>query len=201
MPYRLVKGEFHLFYKKQKLVGSQPDGDSVWFKPDDRALLSELGIAAERIVLIAGSGVDVEQLRPLPEPPGPITLGFVGRLLADKGIRVLVAAHRLLRAKGLEADLIIAGTPDPANPASVSQSEAESWTREPGVSWLGHVDDDPRVGVERLGLAGLDLLQRSAHQKLTVTFCSSIPRTIVSSSCPSARAASSASYSASMRST
>lgn len=43
MPYRLVKGEFHLFYKKQKLVGSQPDGDSVWFKPEDRALLGKLG--------------------------------------------------------------------------------------------------------------------------------------------------------------
>ena len=34
MPYRLVKGEFHLFYKKQKRVGSQPDGGSVWFKPE-----------------------------------------------------------------------------------------------------------------------------------------------------------------------
>lgn len=43
MPYRLVKGEFHLFYKKQKRVGSQPDGDSVWFKPEDRALLGKLG--------------------------------------------------------------------------------------------------------------------------------------------------------------
>jgi glycosyltransferase involved in cell wall biosynthesis len=109
--------------------------------PDDRALLSGLGIAAERIVLIPGSGVDVERLRPMPEPPGPITLGFVGRLLDDKGIRVLVAAHRLLRAKGLAVDLLIAGTPDPANPASVSRSEAESWAREPGVTWLGQVDD------------------------------------------------------------
>jgi glycosyltransferase involved in cell wall biosynthesis len=109
--------------------------------PDDRALLQGLGIAAERIVLIPGSGVDVERFKPLPEPAGAITLGFVGRLLGDKGIRVLVAAHRLLRAKGLPVDLLIAGTPDPANPASVSQVEAEAWAREAGVAWLGHVDD------------------------------------------------------------
>ncbi len=109
--------------------------------PDDRGLLQGLGIAAERIVLIPGSGVDVNRLTPTPEPAGAVTLGFVGRLLDDKGIRVLVAAHRLLRAKGLPVDLLIAGTPDPANPASVSQAEAESWAREPGVTWLGHVDD------------------------------------------------------------
>jgi glycosyltransferase involved in cell wall biosynthesis len=109
--------------------------------PDDRALLQGLGIAAERIALIPGSGVDVDRLVPTPEPPGAVTLGFVGRLLDDKGIRVLVAAHRLLRAKGSTIDLLIAGTPDPANPASVPQAEAESWAREPGVTWLGHVDD------------------------------------------------------------
>jgi glycosyltransferase involved in cell wall biosynthesis len=109
--------------------------------PDDRDLLLRLGIAAERIVLIPGSGVDVVRLKPIPEPAGAITLGFVGRLLDDKGIRVLVAAHRQLRAKGLEVALLIAGTPDPANPASVSQAEAEAWGREPGIFWLRHVSD------------------------------------------------------------
>ncbi len=109
--------------------------------PDDHALLSGLGIAEDRIVLIPGSGVDVDRLRPTPEPAGPTTLGFVGRLLDDKGIRTLVAAHRLLRAQGSDVALLIAGTPDPANPASVSQAEAEAWGREPGITWLGHVDD------------------------------------------------------------
>src|SRR6266849_3131743 len=92
-----------------------------------------------RIVLIPGSGVDTVTLRPLPEPSGPMTIAFVGRLLADKGIRTLIEAQRQLRSKGI--NLLIAGTPDPANPASVSQAEAEAWGREPGITWLGHVDD------------------------------------------------------------
>jgi glycosyltransferase involved in cell wall biosynthesis len=124
-----------------RLLVDRPASVALVQNPDDRDLLRRLGIAADRIVLIPGSGVDVDRFRPLPEPAGPVTLGFVGRLLDDKGIRVLVAAHRLLRRKGLSVELLIAGTPDPANPASVSTAEAAAWGREPGITWLGHVDD------------------------------------------------------------
>ncbi len=108
---------------------------------DDMAALMSLGIAKARIALISGSGVDVNRFTPLPEPPEPLTFGFVGRLLDDKGVRTLVEAFRLLRARGSDARLLIAGTPDPANPASVTEAEAASWNKEPGVTWLGHVDD------------------------------------------------------------
>lgn len=108
---------------------------------DDRRALIALGVAPSRIALIPGSGIDVIRFKPLPEPNGPPTVGFVGRLLADKGIRTLVEAQRILRARGLPSRLLIAGTPDPANPASVTQIEAASWNREAGVTWLGHVDD------------------------------------------------------------
>lgn len=109
--------------------------------PDDRAALVDLGIGEKTIVLIPGSGVDTDALQPLPEPDGPVTYGFAGRLLTDKGIRALVAAHRIVRDQGLETSLLIAGNPDPANPASVSQQEVEAWTKRPGITWLGHVKD------------------------------------------------------------
>ena len=107
--------------------------------PDDRDGILSLGIAADRIALIPGSGVDTELLGPLPQPSGPPVMAFVGRLLADKGIRTIVEAHRLLRERGAPVELLIAGTPDPANPASLSPQEAEALGREPGVTWLGHV--------------------------------------------------------------
>jgi glycosyltransferase involved in cell wall biosynthesis len=108
---------------------------------DDMAALISLGIAKNRIALIPGSGVDVNRFTPLSEPSGTATFGFVGRLLDDKGIRTLVAAHRLLRTRMPDARLLIAGTPDPANPASVTEAEAKSWNNEPGIAWLGHVRD------------------------------------------------------------
>ncbi|HEU5274871.1 MAG TPA: glycosyltransferase family 4 protein [Xanthobacteraceae bacterium] len=135
---RLMRG---IIGRSLRQLIDRPRSVALVQNPDDRQLLLGLGIAPERIVLIPGSGVDVARLKPLPDPAGPLTLGFVGRLLDDKGIRVLIAAHRLLRARGLPVILLIAGTPDPANPASVSRAEAEAWSREPGISWLGHVDD------------------------------------------------------------
>jgi glycosyltransferase involved in cell wall biosynthesis len=109
---------------------------------DDRLVLMSLGIPDRRIALIQGSGVDVKRFVPLPEPPdGPTTFGFVGRLLDDKGIRILITAHRLLRARGLDIQLLIAGVPDPANPASVTEGEASSWNNEPGIFWLRRVYD------------------------------------------------------------
>src|SRR5450755_881641 len=109
--------------------------------PDDRSAVLKLGIKPSRTVLIPGSGVDTDALQPLPEPAGRITFGFAGRLLVDKGIRALVAAHSILRSQGHEFNLVIAGNPDPANPTSVSLDEVEQWNRRPGVSWLGHIDD------------------------------------------------------------
>jgi glycosyltransferase involved in cell wall biosynthesis len=107
--------------------------------PDDRQALIALG--AKHITLIPGSGVDTDRLQPLPEPDGPITVGFAGRLLLDKGIRALVAAHDLLRQEGHDLNLIIAGNPDPANPASISREEVQAWTKRSGITWLGHIDD------------------------------------------------------------
>lgn len=109
--------------------------------PDDRAALIALGIMPAQIVLIPGSGVDTDTLQPLPEPDGPITYGFAGRLITDKGIRALVAAHDIVRSQGLKTDLLIAGNPDPANPASVSLEEVNEWARRPGITWLGHIKD------------------------------------------------------------
>jgi glycosyltransferase involved in cell wall biosynthesis len=109
--------------------------------PDDRKTLLDLGIKPTRMNLIPGSGVDTDALQPLPEPQQPITFGFAGRLLVDKGIRALVSAHKILRGKGYDFNLLIAGSPDPANPTSIPLSEIEQWSRSPGITWLGHVDD------------------------------------------------------------
>lgn len=109
--------------------------------PDDREALQAMGVRGDKITLIPGSGVDTDRFQPLPEPDGPITFGFAGRLLTDKGVRALVAAHRMLRQQGRDDQLLIAGSPDPANPASVSAEEVEAWRKEPGITLLGQIKD------------------------------------------------------------
>jgi glycosyltransferase involved in cell wall biosynthesis len=109
--------------------------------PDDLAAVEALGVAGDHVFLIPGSGVDADHLRALPEPDGPLTVGFVGRLLDDKGIRTLIAAHDLLRARGMPLRLLIAGDRDPANPAAIPVDEIAQWQGRPGIEWLGHVTD------------------------------------------------------------
>ena len=109
--------------------------------PDDRAAVTALGISPERIFLIPGSGVDTEALTPMPEPAGVMTVGYVGRLLADKGVRSLVEAHGILAARGRDIRFVLAGEPDPANPASIPQAEIDSWRQTVGLDVLGHIKD------------------------------------------------------------
>ena len=108
---------------------------------DDRDAITAVGVDADRVFLIPGSGVDVDVLTPLPEPEGDVTIAYVGRLLEDKGLRTVIAAHDLLNARGLPVRLLIAGLADPANPASIPDAEIQSWARKPNVTLLGHVND------------------------------------------------------------
>lgn len=109
--------------------------------PDLRDSLMSAGVMPERIAVIPGSGVDVDHFKPLPEPPQPVTIAYVGRMLEDKGVRPLIEAHRRLRESGDQIQLLLAGTPDPANPNSIPQSDLTAWAQWPGVHMLGHVTD------------------------------------------------------------
>jgi glycosyltransferase involved in cell wall biosynthesis len=109
--------------------------------PDDRSVAMRLGVPPERVTLIPGSGVDVDILTPMPEPTGPFTIGFVGRLLDDKGVRSLVGAHNILAERGLRVRTLLAGQPDPSNPASIPNDVLAGWRDLPNLVLLGHVDD------------------------------------------------------------
>ena len=109
---------------------------------DDESVLTGLGIAADKIVLVQGSGVDCDVLMPMAAPaPGIVRFGFVGRMLKDKGLRSLIRAHKLVRERGAKVELMLAGEPDLENPSSISPGEFAGWDREPGVACMGHVED------------------------------------------------------------
>ncbi len=112
---------------------------------DDKAVLCAIGLQGDRIFVLPGSGVDVQRFTPLAEPEGTITAAFVGRLLVNKGIRTLIAAHDLLSNRGIQVPLLIAGDPDPANPTSIPIEEIESWKSRAGITVMGHVSDITNV--------------------------------------------------------
>lgn len=109
--------------------------------PDDRAFVLDLGVAAENVVLIPGSGVDAEYFTPLPEPPPPVTAAYVGRMLADKGVFTLIDAMSRLQHKGTKLQLLLAGDCDKENPGSLAPEQLREFANTIGINWLGHVAD------------------------------------------------------------
>jgi glycosyltransferase involved in cell wall biosynthesis len=117
--------------------------------PDDvRMFVENKLIDAERIVMIRGSGVDVQHYHVLPEPNGKPTVALVARMLRDKGIVELVEAARLLRAQGRAVRVILAGGLDELNPSCLHEKEIRAWEREGIVEWWGEVEDVRRVWAE-----------------------------------------------------
>jgi len=123
------------------LLFNRPQTVVVVQNPDDWSVLVKAGVRPEKLVLIPGSGVDTNRLQPLPEPELPVRIGYAGRMLEDKGLRVLIQAVQLARQQHGAIELVLAGAPDPENPSALPVSEIETWAQLPGIRWLGHVGD------------------------------------------------------------
>ena len=110
--------------------------------PEDGAALIGLGVDLARIALIRGSGVDAAHFRPMPESTGPaFAVALVARMLRSKGVLDAVTAVRQLRAQGSPVELLLAGPADPDNPDSLDEPGLRALAAEPGIEWLGRVED------------------------------------------------------------
>jgi glycosyltransferase involved in cell wall biosynthesis len=113
---------------------------------DDGAALRDGGIVApERLLVLPGVGVDLEKFHPMPEPAGPPRAVLVSRMIREKGIFETVDAARMLKERGVEVRIALAGGPDAESPSAVPQETLDAWARESDVEILGHVDDVPRL--------------------------------------------------------
>lgn len=127
--------------------------------PDDVAWFTRAGLVEPRSIrLIPGSGVDCQRFAREPGADGgqdrPVRVLLPARLLWDKGLTEYAQAARLLRHRGAPVELLLAGDPDPGNPAAVPQATVRGWVEEGILQWLGHVDDMPALfrGVDIVAL-------------------------------------------------
>ncbi len=111
---------------------------------DDEAFFQDMALPG-RVVLVPGSGVDLEQFSPMPEPEGVVTAAIVSRMLGEKGINEVAAAARILKERGVTIQIQLVGAPDPENPSSIPEETLRGWQAEGIVEWRGHSDDIVQV--------------------------------------------------------
>lgn len=117
----------------------------VFQNPDDEALLTELCQPRQgQMVLIRGSGVNLDEFTPQPEPAQP-AVTLVSRMLWNKGVGDLVEAAQILRQRGEPVRVAIVGAPDPENPSSIPETQLEAWDHDGIVRWYGRREDIAEV--------------------------------------------------------
>lgn len=135
---RLLVRPLHAFAVKH------PNSIVLFQNPDDRdALRRILNIAAERVAIIRGSGVDITGFVPVAEPQAPpFIVLLAARLMRDKGIVELIKATAQLAHKGYDVQCWIAGDfLATGNPAAMSQAEVEELAALYPVNFLGQQND------------------------------------------------------------
>jgi len=128
------------------LALGHPNQKVIFQNVDDQYQLSKLAVfSKERTILIHGSGVDLSLYNMQPLPEGVPTILLAARLLGDKGVREFVHAAELVNSSELRARFVLVGEVDPLNPASIQQSELDSWEEDGVVELWGYRDDMAQV--------------------------------------------------------
>ncbi len=117
----------------------------IFQNPDDQFLMIQKGYAKEEnTFLVRGSGVDLEEFSPGPNPQNepPVVL-MPTRLVKEKGIDIFIEAAGILAAQGVQAKFQIAGGGTVHNPKAISDDEMGLMLEGSAVEWLGRVEDMP----------------------------------------------------------
>ena len=110
---------------------------------DDFELMENLSIANKSdITLIRGSGIDINYYKPLALPlEPPIVVGFVSRMLEDKGAGLVIQAAKIIRDETLNIKFLLAGKLDDQNPTSLNYSDIINAHDSGYINWLNEVAD------------------------------------------------------------
>lgn len=95
----------------------------------------------EKILLIKGAGVDLINFSHVQEPPSPLKVIMISRMLRDKGVEEFAQAASLLTKKFSDVQFILVGDTDSGNPTSMSHKQLNELNQSIYIKWLGNRTD------------------------------------------------------------
>lgn len=112
---------FKIIFSDQRCKLSMQNQDNI-------DMFVTLGILENKdIVLIKGSGVEIEKFLPSEFPGGTPIIILPARLLWDKGVNEFVKTAHLIKSESYDVRFVLVGEPDFENPESIPKKELDEW--------------------------------------------------------------------------
>ena len=127
-----MKTEYRLACNASKKVFFQNNDDKNEF-------INNGLIQDDKIVIINGSGVNLEKFRPEPLPDTPAFL-FIGRLIKDKGVMEYLEACKRIKAEYPKVRCLLVGPYD-SNPSALQPEELQPYIDEGITEYFGEQSD------------------------------------------------------------
>jgi glycosyltransferase involved in cell wall biosynthesis len=113
--------------------------ETIFQNPDDyHYFIDAEFVSPQRCYLILGSGVDTDKFIPTPEPQNdPPVVILPSRFVAEKGIRTLVEAAKIIQKRKVPVRVVLVGKPEDDQPTSIQHNEISQWVNEGLIEWWG----------------------------------------------------------------
>lgn len=134
---RIVRGVMSTLYKQ-----AFQKSKKVFFQnhDDKQVMLDEGLLKADKVVMIHGSGVNIEKFSPVALPSVPTFL-YVGRLIRDKGVGEYLEACRIIKSEyGNQVRCLLVGPYD-SNPSSLKPEVLQPLVDAGIVEYFGEQQD------------------------------------------------------------
>lgn len=114
----------------------------IFLNPDDPIdLLEKNKLKAKKVSVLGGIGLNLTDY-PFSLPTvKPVRFLFIGRLLAEKGVNEYIAAAKLVKNKYPQAEFVLLGGIDEANPGALTQTQLNELIEQNLVIYPGHVNN------------------------------------------------------------
>jgi len=135
-----------LLYPIYKVVFNHHNQKIIFQNRDDVNFFLKWGVLdINKVQIIKGSGVKLENFTELKEQEGIPVVCLASRLLKDKGVHDFVSAARIIKKKNIQVRFCIAGALDSSNPSRLSNAEIKQIEEEGFVEILGYHEDIPSL--------------------------------------------------------
>lgn len=115
-------------------------------RDDSSLFVRQRIVPRSKVVVVNGSGINIEEFHPIPKKSTNPVFLYMGRLLRTKGLYQFVDAAARVRSKYPDVEFRILGSPD-SNPESVPKHVIEGWHRAGIIRYLGFSNDvRPHLG-------------------------------------------------------